>query len=113
MIGLDTLLQLLADTATHPGVIVACGLAIFIAGIVAGIKARDMRWHAYEESDAGDTHAHLPPLPTMRTANRAQIERQSADLQHLASQRPRLRAVGSPLKPSYPPQRAEDKSPRA
>jgi hypothetical protein len=55
------------------------------------------------ENDAGDTHAGLPSLPAMRTANRARIERESKEALARAEvvRTQRLRAGDKPLKPSF------------
>lgn len=93
----DILLQLLSGAATQPGVALAGGLAIFVAGAIAGWAARGRPPTERDDCDAGDTHLFMA-----RTADLSLIERQTRALQQQATPQPTRRVrAGKPLKPSY------------
>jgi hypothetical protein len=86
-------------------------LCIGIAGALAGFAARDAARRRAGEEEAGDTHAHLPPLERMRTADRDRIERESARLMEQAIERQRRKVRAGPLKPSYDARRDNGPAP--
>jgi hypothetical protein len=95
----------LAFDLSLSALLVWCALMlVFSAGVLFGRVLEQGVHHP----DAGDTHAHLPPLAPMRAADRQRMSGELAAALEAAEvvRRQRLRAGSKPLKPSFDSRRA-------